>query len=437
MAAGFFLVYGLSRSLVQVAEELRRYLLGWKGYFQLADTPKIFSGLNEWLRHRLRARGMSRGQATKSGGQRPAPLSRFYHKTIYNRPALFTMPIRLRIETESGPLEVTVQNSLASETYPVTVPDAVTSVDLDPDHWILRQIQTTVDAASLDQGILLVNGVDWGTYDSEITSAYTDSTFWGSNPITFWDCFNEPSGGYPANLPTPLGHGPVPADIIGDFSTVIWVGNNYNGDLAKWAETPILSYLEAGGNVLLMSRRSSTFLVGDLATYLGVSFVAIDGTLGNCIAVDPGLVDIPFIGTQSFNDVYLTNVDPGTLIFQDTEGFSGTRGTGAWVAPEGGGTFRSDGGRLVHITGRPYRMDHDALRQNVEYILANHLLEPYNPYSPVGDTNGNGSQLVSARIVLGNNFPNPFNPQTIIPFSLPKAANVSLSIYDARGRLVR
>ncbi len=43
------------RSPVQVAEELRRYLLGWKGYFRLADTPKIFRGLDEWIRHRLRA----------------------------------------------------------------------------------------------------------------------------------------------------------------------------------------------------------------------------------------------------------------------------------------------------------------------------------------------------------------------------------------------
>ena len=43
------------RSLVQVAQELRRYLLGWKGYFRLADTPKVFRGLDEWIRHRLRA----------------------------------------------------------------------------------------------------------------------------------------------------------------------------------------------------------------------------------------------------------------------------------------------------------------------------------------------------------------------------------------------
>ena len=43
------------RSLVDVAEELRRYVPGWKAYFQLAQTPRVFRGLDEWLRHRLRA----------------------------------------------------------------------------------------------------------------------------------------------------------------------------------------------------------------------------------------------------------------------------------------------------------------------------------------------------------------------------------------------
>ena len=43
------------RSLEQVAEELRRYVPGWKAYFKLAQTPKVFWQLDEWLRHRLRA----------------------------------------------------------------------------------------------------------------------------------------------------------------------------------------------------------------------------------------------------------------------------------------------------------------------------------------------------------------------------------------------
>jgi RNA-directed DNA polymerase len=43
------------RSIPQVVAELRGFLVGWKEYFRLADTPGVFRELDEWLRHRLRA----------------------------------------------------------------------------------------------------------------------------------------------------------------------------------------------------------------------------------------------------------------------------------------------------------------------------------------------------------------------------------------------
>jgi RNA-directed DNA polymerase len=43
------------RSMAEVADRLRPYLLGWKAYFQLAQTPRVWRELDEWLRHRLRA----------------------------------------------------------------------------------------------------------------------------------------------------------------------------------------------------------------------------------------------------------------------------------------------------------------------------------------------------------------------------------------------
>jgi RNA-directed DNA polymerase len=43
------------QSLPQVAERLRAYVPGWKAYFHLAQTPRVFRELDEWLRHRLRA----------------------------------------------------------------------------------------------------------------------------------------------------------------------------------------------------------------------------------------------------------------------------------------------------------------------------------------------------------------------------------------------
>jgi len=43
------------RSMKDVVDQLRPYLLGWKGYFRLAQTPKVWRELDKWLRHRLRA----------------------------------------------------------------------------------------------------------------------------------------------------------------------------------------------------------------------------------------------------------------------------------------------------------------------------------------------------------------------------------------------
>lgn len=45
----------VGRSMEQVAERLRTYLLGWKSYFQLADTSGVFRRLDQWIRRRLRA----------------------------------------------------------------------------------------------------------------------------------------------------------------------------------------------------------------------------------------------------------------------------------------------------------------------------------------------------------------------------------------------
>ena len=43
------------RSMAEVIERLKPYLVGWKAYFGLAQTPGVWRSLDEGLRHRLRA----------------------------------------------------------------------------------------------------------------------------------------------------------------------------------------------------------------------------------------------------------------------------------------------------------------------------------------------------------------------------------------------
>lgn len=47
----------------------------------------------------------------------------------------------------------------------------------------------------------------------------------------------------------------------------------------------------------------------------------------------------------------------------------------------------------------------------------------------------NGTEL-PAEYSLGQNYPNPFNPSTKINFSLPRAGETSINVYDASGKLI-
>jgi RNA-directed DNA polymerase len=41
-------------SLEQMVEQLRRYLIGWRGYFGFCQTPSVLCSLDSWIRRRLR-----------------------------------------------------------------------------------------------------------------------------------------------------------------------------------------------------------------------------------------------------------------------------------------------------------------------------------------------------------------------------------------------
>ena len=343
---------------------------------------------------------------------------------------LFTMPVDIRIQTVAGPRDFVVPDSLASQMFALNVDAQPLSLSLDPDDWILHQFDQDVTQPPFDRSLLVVNGVDWASYGAEITNAYNARAFWGDYTIDFWDHFQAPAGGYPGTLPAPLGHGPVPPSVLGHYRNVIWVGNSFNGDDDSWIQTPILNYLKAGGNALLMTRFGEHFLGGLLLDYLGITFTESSTTVLDCVATRPGFTNLSRIGTQSLVAVFDTvrSLPDTELLYKTTTGFSPQRGLGVIRKPAGGAGLRPNGGRFAFLAGRPYRWTSAELRSNVMILLGNHFLEHVHGVGVPGST----SVLSLARLQ-----PNPSHGARTVRFSLAAAGDVRLELLDVMGRRIR
>ena len=358
-------------------------------------------------------------------------VTRVRVQQIQTNTVVFHMPVDLRFQFVGGDTTMVVDNRLADQTYRFVFDEQPVDVALDPEGWILKKVVQDFPEPSFDEGILLVNGVFWHSYGDELRSAYEDRAFWGDFTITFWDCFTPPFGEYPSSLPFPIGQGWISTDVLGRFSSVIWVGNDWNGDLDDWLDTPIFEYLNAGGNLLLMTRMGQKFFDAVLSSYLGIDWEESQyNTLNNCVSAYPGFASMELRGQQSYNAVFNTAFDqPETiLLFQETESFSENRGLGAWRKPQNGGTYKADGGQFVFISGRPYRYDHDDLRDNVESILADFFHE--------GETGVAEDAEVPVSLGLFASYPNPFNSEVRVDLSLRQSGKLTLSIYNLLGQRV-
>jgi hypothetical protein len=347
---------------------------------------------------------------------------------------LFWMPVDVTITTNEGEFTFVVWDSLESQNFQFEVPSEPLSLEIDRDNWILKTVQEPLINPAFDRGILLVNGVNFDEYGGPIRAAYESKAFWGDFPISFWDCFNPPEEDYPSTLPYPQGHGRVPADVLGDFTTVIWIGNNFQGDINAWFQTSILPYLKTGGNLLLITRHGQEFIDEEMRDYLGIYWEEnTTNTLANCVSDYSGLVNMTFTDVQSSNAVFNTTFlnDESVLLFKETTSFSEERALGVWKKPENGGAFRSMGGQFVFISARPYRFINHELRINSEYIL-----EYFFGESKISRIDEQEIKFKPEIYALSQNYPNPFNPTTAIGYQLSAVSNVELSIYNLIGQKV-
>lgn len=331
---------------------------------------------------------------------------------------LFTMPIQIKVTFYDGSDETfIIWDSTETAEYTLNVNKDPFNVEFDPDNWILKDVSYKFKNASLDKGVMLINGNLWS---DDIFNAFQNKAFWGNTDIDFWDIASAPSEGYPDSLPEVLGNGDLPLAAYNRYSTLLWVSGR--NDINKFEKDIIKQYLELGGNLLLISQNGTYYFDQDMLEYLGIEWS--DGlrfNLTDYVSTSQELTNIGFNTPQEMVVAFkteLTNTS-SQLLYQSNIETGGIVGTGV---------IGGENGKIVLLAGRPEYFNYSELSQNIQIILNNYLNEPATSVEDI--------DKLPNDFTVDDIYPNPFNPSTNIQFSLPESRVVNVSIYNVIGEKV-
>ena len=149
-------------------------------------------------------------------------------------------------------------------------------------------------------------------------------------------------------------------------------------------------------------------------------------------------------GPQSTAKVEVTDILPACLTFDGSSADRGSYDGEVWDI----GKIKVDESVTLTIDAT-VGPDCSGTVSNTAEVTSSSLPDPDDQFNlfddpPVQDEIGtatfdveaNSRQLDGTIFALGNNYPNPFNPETVVPYSLPEASFVSIKVYDLLGRTV-
>jgi ELWxxDGT repeat protein len=220
-------------------------------------------------------------------------------------------------------------------------------------------------------------------------------------------------------IATDAGHGAELWRSDGTTAGTEMVKDIYPGNVGGLSE----SYLVAIGNVVYFAANDAVH---------GIELWRSDGTAGGTVMVKD--IDPQADPFSSSSPAGLANVD-GTLYFRARS--SNLEGTQPWLSDgtESGtvqiATLYPAGNSLASfftgVNGSIYFSATDGAHGNELWAMLAGVIG----VDPEDD------QTLPRSVSLAQNFPNPFNPRTVIAFDLPTSARVSLCVFDVSGKLLR
>ncbi len=204
-----------------------------------------------------------------------------------------------------------------------------------------------------------------------------------------------------------------------------WIGPskytiNYGDMIMVYCDVPTtFTYCNNGGINPNLKDRSTLFDYTEQSDYTPVYVdmnstskseceigIFVDGVCYGASKVDADTVQI---------NAYLPNIDPN----EDHEVEFVIRGVGKSDSKK-----IADYSVMNNLTGK-FHCENLDLSKGSNYYFVSFKSKP--------DNSGNVPSLKTEL----KNYPNPFNPETTIDFTVPKAGNVKLSIYNVKGQLVK
>lgn len=289
-----------------------------------------------------------------------------------------------------------------------------------------RTLENYITVLGSTSDILVVNGIAYATYTTEMENFYNSSACFGDHQVDVWDLFGDQGFDYSLNpniQQVNLLNRNIPSSILNLYQKVIWIGNSYSGDEAFYNPSQMLDYIGQGGNFLLATREGAEFFNTALLNYCGITSMSGLSVITQLIALDDSLVNMAPVGTNDRNQFVLLGASSEAVpIFDDNI-------TTNWTA--GFRIQKGTDGVFMYIAGRPYRFNNSASYQNYDYIIDNML-----NYVQVGIEDPAAAEVLES-YQLYQNYPNPFNPTTTISYVVKNSNFVKLKIFDVLGREVK